>query len=137
MSETVLITGGSGFMGIQLAKDLLAEGHRIVIFDLKPPDSLAAAGGSISFVRGDITDFSQVLNAVRDFRPEVIFHLAAILSVPSEDNPWASISVNGLGTYHILEAARLFDSGSDSRDHFGSCGAYRHMQTCSFEDVHL
>ncbi len=110
MSETVLITGGSGFIGVELAKDLLAEGHRIVIFDLQPPKTLAAAGGSISFVRGDITNFSQVLNAVREFRPEVIMHLAAILSAPSENNPWASISVNGMGTYHVLEAARLFES---------------------------
>jgi threonine 3-dehydrogenase len=110
MSETILITGGSGFIGVELAKDLLAEGHSIVIFDLKPPKTLVAAGGSISYVGGDITNFSQVLNAVRDFRPEVIIHLAAILSAPSENNPWASISVNGMGTYHILEAARLFDS---------------------------
>ena len=110
MSETVLITGGSGFIGVELANSLIAEGHRIVIFDLKPPATLLRGNGALSFVSGDITNFSQVLNAVRDFKPKVIIHLAAILSAPSENNPWASISVNGMGTYHILEAARLFDS---------------------------
>ncbi|MGO9120373.1 MAG: NAD-dependent epimerase/dehydratase family protein [Desulfomonilaceae bacterium] len=110
MSETVLITGGAGFIGIELANSLIAEGHRIVVFDLKPPETLLQGNGAVSYVSGDITNFSQVLNAVRDFRPEVIIHLAAILSAPSENNPWASISVNGMGTYHILEAARLFDS---------------------------
>ena len=110
MPETVLITGGAGFIGIELANSLIAEGHRIVVFDLKPPEILLHGNGAVSYVGGDITNFSQVLNAVRDFRPEVIIHLAAILSAPSENNPWASISVNGMGTYHILEAARLFDS---------------------------
>jgi threonine 3-dehydrogenase len=110
MSETVLITGGAGFIGIELTNSLMAEGHRIVIFDLKPPETLLHGSGAVSFVSGDITNFSQVLNAVRDFKPKVIIHLAAILSAPSENNPWASISVNGMGTYHILEAARLFDS---------------------------
>ncbi len=110
MSETVLITGGAGFIGIELANSLMAEGHKIVIFDLKPPETLLQGNGAVRYVSGDITNFSQVLNAVRDFRPEVIIHLAAILSAPSENNPWASISVNGMGTYHILEAARLFDS---------------------------
>jgi len=110
MSETVLITGGSGFIGVELANSLMAEGHRIVVFDLKPPETLLHGSGAARYVNGDITNFSQVLNAVRDFKPEVIIHLAAILSAPSENNPWASISVNGMGTYHILEAARLFDS---------------------------
>jgi threonine 3-dehydrogenase len=110
MSETVLITGGSGFIGVELANSLMAEGHRIVVFDLKPPETLLHGSGAVRYVNGDITNFSQVLNAVRDFKPEVIIHLAAILSAPSENNPWASISVNGMGTYHILEAARLFDS---------------------------
>ncbi len=110
MSETVLITGGSGFIGVELANSLMAEGHRIVVFDLKPPETLLHGSDAVRYVNADITNFSQVLNAVRDFKPEVIIHLAAILSAPSENNPWASISVNGMGTYHILEAARLFDS---------------------------
>jgi nucleoside-diphosphate-sugar epimerase len=108
MSETVLITGGSGFIGIELAQSLMAKGDRIVIFDLKPPRRLMA-DKSLTFVQGDMTNFPQVLNAVREHRPHGIVHLAALLSEPSEQNPWASISVNGLGTYHILEAARLFD----------------------------
>jgi threonine 3-dehydrogenase len=109
MPDTVLITGGSGFMGLELAKNLVAEGHRIVIFDLKPPEPLCHGEDAVSYVKGDVSNFSQVLNATREFRPDVIIHLAAILSVPSENNPWASISVNAMGAYHVLEAVRLFD----------------------------
>jgi nucleoside-diphosphate-sugar epimerase len=45
---------------------------------------------------------------VRDYNIDTIFHLAAMLTVPSEANPWGSINTNAIGTYHILEAARLF-----------------------------
>ena len=107
MAETILITGGSGFIGLQLARRLMAEGDTVVVFDLKPPEPLSL-GDDATFVRGDITNFSQVLNAVRDHRPDGVIHLAALLSEPSERNPWASISINALGAYHILEAARLF-----------------------------
>jgi threonine 3-dehydrogenase len=106
--ETILITGGSGFIGLELSKVLMAEGHRIAVFDMKSPEPLLCGEGSVDFVCRDITNFSQVLNGVRDFRPDTIVHLAALLSEPSERNPWASISVNALGTYHVLEAARLF-----------------------------
>jgi len=111
MSETILITGGSGFLGRQLIGELIGQGNRIVIFDLKSPAPvLHGDDHDVVHVRGDITNLPEVLNAVRDFTPETIFHLAALLSEPSEANPWASINVNGLGTYHILEAARLFDT---------------------------
>jgi nucleoside-diphosphate-sugar epimerase len=109
MPETILITGGSGFLGLQLARELIAKDNKIVIFDLKSPDSLLHAGNSnVVYVHGDITSLPQILNAVCDFKAEAIIHLAALLSEPSEKNPWASINVNALGTYHILEAARLF-----------------------------
>jgi len=109
MLETILLTGGSGFLGLLLARDLVAEGARVVVFDLKTPDSLLAAyPDQVVCLRGDITDFPQVLNAVRERGVDGIIHLAALLSAPSEVNPWASINVNALGTYHVLEAARLF-----------------------------
>jgi nucleoside-diphosphate-sugar epimerase len=108
MAETVLITGGSGFIGLELAKNLMTDGHKVMVFDLKPPDKLLCDGGSARYVRGDISNLPQVLNMVRESRPDAIIHLAALLSEPSENNPWASISVNAMGTYRILEDARLF-----------------------------
>lgn len=108
MAEKILITGGSGFIGLELTRNLAVEGHDITILDLKPPGILPCNDGRINFAYGDITNISQVLTVVRDCKPDVIIHLAALLSEPSERNPWASISVNATGTYHVLEAARIF-----------------------------
>lgn len=109
MAETILITGGSGFIGLQLARELITQGSRVVIFDLKAPEPIVGVEqGAVVHVRGDVTSLPAILNAVRDFKTDSIIHLAALLSEPSEANPWASININALGTYHILEAARLF-----------------------------
>jgi threonine 3-dehydrogenase len=109
MGEKILVTGGAGFVGRELVKELQSGGAEVVVFDVKPLDASSFGPGPISFVRGDITNFSQVLNAVRNEKVDGIIHLAGLLSEPSERNPWASISINGLGGYHVFEAARLFD----------------------------
>jgi nucleoside-diphosphate-sugar epimerase len=109
MAEKILVTGGSGFLGRELVKEFLSQGCEVVVFDVKPLDLHPFGPCPLSFIQGDIANLSQVLNAVKNERVDAIIHLAALLSVPSEKNPWASISVNALGAYHILEAARLFD----------------------------
>jgi nucleoside-diphosphate-sugar epimerase len=48
------------------------------------------------------------MNVVETHRVDTIFHLAAILSAVCEANPWSAVSINGLGSYYVLEAARLF-----------------------------
>jgi len=105
---SILITGGAGFIGVELTREYLKRGEDIVIFDRQIVDSPLAEEKKVTLVRGDITSFTEVLNAVQQNSADTIFHLAAISSAASEANPWASIDINALGTYHILEAARLF-----------------------------
>jgi nucleoside-diphosphate-sugar epimerase len=55
MSKAILITGGFGFLGLQLARELITQDNKIVIFDLKSPDSLLQRGNSnVVHVCGDI-----------------------------------------------------------------------------------
>lgn len=104
----ILITGGAGFIGIELAKEFLSRGKEIVIFDKVIDDSLFAGNKNVTKVKGDITNWPEVLNVVQQNKIDAIFHLAAILSAISEGNPWASVNINAMGTFYALEAARLF-----------------------------
>lgn len=102
----ILITGAGGQIGHDLIGALVAGGHDVVSTDLAPrPPSHAHAGGE--WARLDVTDAAAVRNAFAQHRPELVFHLAAILSARGEQDPQLAYDVNQTGTWNVLEAARL------------------------------
>lgn len=107
----ILITGGTGFIGTEVARILLGKGESgLTVFDIVPSTRrLEDVADRVKLVQGDVGNFSHVLNVVKTFRPKTIYHLGGMLSVPSEEDPSAAIRVNVLGTFYVLEAARLFD----------------------------
>lgn len=107
---TSLVTGGAGFIGSAVARALLKAGERRpIVFDIAAAtDRLDDVIDQVDVIRGDLGNFSHVLDAVRLTRPDVIYHLGAMLSTPSEADPAAALRTNALGTFHVLEAARLF-----------------------------
>lgn len=107
---SILITGGTGFLGVNLAKRLVDQGHRVVLFELAP--NLKVLGDYVSrveLVRGDVANWPEVLDVVKQYGVKTIFHTAALLSANAEKNPLRAYQVNANGTWHVLEAARLFD----------------------------
>ncbi len=105
----ILITGGAGLIGSEVARAFLKRGEKVIIFDVFVNDSLDKEKlGDLTQIKGDVSNWPEVLNAVKDHNVHTIFHLAAMLTVASEANPWACFNVNGLGTFHALEAARIF-----------------------------
>jgi len=106
-----LITGGAGFIGAEVARILLEKGEtRPVVFNRNPSKKrLDDIADQVELMQGDLGNFSQVLDAVKKAKPHVIYHLGAILSVPSDADPAAAVRANAMGTFHVLEAARLFD----------------------------
>ena len=106
-----LITGGTGFIGAEVARALIGRGNTdITLFDVHDSRRrLEDIGDRVTIVKGDVGIFSHVLDAVRSSRAEIIYHLGAMLSVPSEQDPPAAFHANAIGTFHILEAARLLD----------------------------
>ena len=109
MNEPVLITGGAGSVGRQLAGMFLAEGRPVRIFDLPFMDfSGLEDEPNVEIIKGDITDKESVSEAVRNVGG--ILHLAALLPPTSERDRDKTFAVNVEGTRNIAEALKSHGS---------------------------
>ncbi|MBE3559414.1 MAG: NAD(P)-dependent oxidoreductase [Ktedonobacteraceae bacterium] len=110
---TILITGGSGFLGTYVTEQLAARGDNVVIFDVATPSAelaalTAAYTQQITYVRGQILDLSSLLRCVQKYKIERIFHAAALYDPPySLEEPAITFQVNVNGTLNVLETARI------------------------------
>ena len=104
----VLVTGGSGFIGSNLARALLARGDEVRVLDnfsTGNRDNLAGLEHDVELVEGDLRSYERVHAAVRGV--EVVFHQGALPSVPrSVQDPLTTTAVNVEGTLNVLLAAR-------------------------------
>lgn len=108
-----LITGGLGLIGTCLARRLLQDGEEVVLFDMQTTSKLIDdMRGRVKIVQGDVANWAQVADAVSSNRVDSIYHLGALLTPACEASPQAAYAVNLNGTFHVLEAARLFNVGS-------------------------
>ncbi len=108
-----LITGGTGFIGSNLARAVLAAGEDLAVLDnLRRPGSEQNLAwlrreGDVRFVHGDVRNPDDVIHAVRDARPDVVFHLAGqVAMTTSLENPRLDFETNVVGGFHLLEAVR-------------------------------
>jgi len=106
----VMVTGGTGFIGAALVRLLLERDEKDVLAFHRNPakKTLDDVAHRIALVQGDLGIFSHVLEAVKNYRPRIIYHLGAMLTIPADADPPAAFQTNVAGTFHILEAARLF-----------------------------
>lgn len=105
-----LITGGTGFLGVNLAKELINRGEKVVLFDVAVNSELIAPiEDKVTVVKGDLACWAEVLDVVKKYQVGTIYHCGALLSHSAEDAPLKAYEVNTLGTWYVLEAARLFE----------------------------
>lgn len=111
----LLITGGCGFLGSNLAAHALENGIELCVFDnLYRPGSLDNLAwlrqkGDFEFVHGDIRNYNDVTRTVKNFKPDQIFHLAGqVAMTTSIADPRMDFEVNAMGTHNLLEAVRLY-----------------------------
>lgn len=117
-NKNILITGGAGFIGSNLAKYLLKNKANITIFDNfsrlnveKNIPWLEETGGNLEIIRGDVKDKSAIDNVVKG--KDFIFHEAAQVAVTdSVANPIEDFEVNARGTLNVLNSMRLHSPDS-------------------------
>jgi len=99
----VLITGAGGQLGCDLATQLKQRGHYVIATDIAARPSTIPAD---QWHHLDVADKNSVISLFRQDNPEVVFHLAAILSARGEEIPQQTYKVNEIGTFNVLEACR-------------------------------
>ncbi len=115
MTQTYLITGGAGFLGINLVRYLLARGHRIVTLDIADFDY--PERGRISEIRGDIRDRAQVDQAMQGV--DIVIHTAAALPLYTEQD---IMTTDVDGTRNVIDSA--FRHGAERFIHVSSTAVY-------------
>lgn len=111
MGETIVITGGAGFIGSNVADRLLADGHQVVAYDNLSTGRTeflesASRHDAFTFVEGDILDTVRLGRAMRG--ADAVVHLSANADVRfGLDHPDRDLQQNTIGTFNVLEAMRL------------------------------
>lgn len=118
-AESILVTGGLGFIGSHLVERLLQEDNEIIIVDYKnhidldlaPSIESAQKNKQLFLYHESLCDKEKIFKIFERHRPTVVCHLAAHAGVPqSVQNPLSYVENNIYGTAIIFEAARLYKS---------------------------
>lgn len=96
MAETVLVTGGGGFLGSAICRQLLERGYQVRSFQRRPADGLKALGAEV--VQGDLCDREALVRAMKGVSG--VFHVAAKAGVWGDEEEYYQINVRG--TAHVL-----------------------------------
>jgi nucleoside-diphosphate-sugar epimerase len=106
--QTILVTGGAGFIGSNLVKKLVRDGYKVKVIDnlsTGKKQNLKEVMAKIEFIKGDLLNLKLLEKATRGV--DYIFHVAAIASVQrSLDNPVWSFTNNANATLNVLMTAK-------------------------------
>ena len=106
-SPRALVTGGAGFVGSHLVDRVIAEGHEVLVVDDLSSGTLENLAARARFERVDVA-VDDLARLFSEWRPSVVFHLAAQASVPvSITDPLRDLAVNVVGTHRVATAAKL------------------------------
>jgi CDP-paratose 2-epimerase len=137
----LIITGGCGFLGSNLASDALARGDEVVVFDnlcrngARENLTWLQTQGKFIFEHGDIRNQNDITLVIQAFKPDAIFHLAGqVAMTTSIANPRMDFEVNVMGTHNLLEAVRQYAPNatvvySSTNKVYGDLEQYTYVET--------
>lgn len=110
--STVLVTGGCGFIGTWVVRELLERGLRVVVLDAGEHPRrwervIGSASEKVALVRGTLVDRVLMKRTFDEHDVTHIIHLAALLTPACQADPWEACNVNVLGSVALFEEARL------------------------------
>lgn len=113
--KRILVTGGAGSIGSELVRQLAVDNKVFILdqnetatFDLR--EELKNEGYWVHSRTGDIRDVDVVRDVFEDFKPEYVFHAAALKHVtPNEEYPIEAINTNIIGTYNVMAEAKKWE----------------------------
>ena len=104
--NTVLVTGGTGFIGTHLIDALIKRGENVTVIDNLSTSALKYLNPDAKFINQDICN-PDTINLIKDLNPKAVYHLAAQASVAvSAREPLTDVNINVNGTLNLLEAIR-------------------------------
>lgn len=118
--KNILVTGGAGFIGRWVVKNLLSEGHKVLVLDNLSNGSKEnirefMENKSFKFIEGDIQN-EALLDTVFNEQFDVIYHLAASINVQdSIDDPKTTFYNDTVGTFNVLERAKWQMFGKNAK----------------------
>jgi len=99
---TILVTGGSGFIGSHIVDILLEKGHQVKIYDVDAPKH----NQKCDYIKADISDLNRLIQESKDY--DIIYHLAAEADVNRfYKSPYYSNLITSCSTLNVLEAAKI------------------------------
>lgn len=123
-AKRVLLTGGTGFVGVNLARRLVRDGHRVHLL-VRPRHAswrLADLGDAVQIHVTDLSDADGLARVVGEVRPEWIFHLAAYGAYSSQTDTPRIMRTNVIGTVNLVEAC--LHAGFEAFINTGSSSEY-------------
>lgn len=112
-SARVLVTGGAGFVGSSLVRQLVDLGADVAVLDnyfSGRPENLSGLEGRVSIHEGDVLDRGGLTSVFRAHEPTLVYHLVGDTFVPSAyHHPERFLRINTEGTLNVLQAARDFE----------------------------
>lgn len=120
--KRIVVTGAVGQIGSELTLELRERygSENVLATDIQTPEDKLLDSGP--FEKMDCTDRDAIVETMKKFRPDTIYHLAALLSAVAEANPQKAWDVNINGLYHILEAAREYQCAVFTPSSIGAFG---------------